>query len=86
MARDRHGSQLVDCCCRRHWASVAITTSTSPASALGQQGQLVEAHEALSRCLLLSPGLCREQAMRAPIDFRGEAVFQQYLEGLRKAD
>ena len=56
-ARDRHGSQLVDCCCRRNWASVAITISTSPASALGQHGQLVEAHEALSRCLSLSSGL-----------------------------
>jgi hypothetical protein len=32
------------------------------------------------------PGWHGIRTMRAPIDFRGEAVFQQYLEGLRKAD
>ena len=85
-ARGRHGSQLVDGCCRRHWAVVAIATNTSPANALGQLGQLEEAHEALSRCLSLSPGLCREQAMRASTGFHVQAVFQHYLEGLRKAD
>ena len=85
-ARGRHGSQLVDGCCRHHWAVVAKATNTTPANALGQLGQLEEAHEALSRCLSLSPGLCSEQAMRAPIAFHDEAVLPQYLERLRKAD
>jgi hypothetical protein len=70
----------------RHWAVVAIATNTSPANALGQLGQLEQVHEALSRRLSLSPGLCREQAMRASTGFHDEAVFQHYLEGLRKAD
>ena len=65
---------------------VAIATNTSPANALGQLGKLVEVHEALSRGLSLSPGLCREQAMRASTGSHDEALFQHYLEGLRKAD
>ena len=55
------------------------------ASALGQLGRLEEAREALAQFLLLSPGLCSEQAVRASTGFRDEAVFQHYLEGLRKA-
>jgi adenylate cyclase len=55
------------------------------ANALGQLGRLDEAREALAQFLKLSPGLSTEQAMRASAPFRDEAVFQHYLEGLRKA-
>jgi adenylate cyclase len=57
----------------------------SLANALGQLGRLDEAREALAKFLALSPGLCSEQAIRASTGFRDEAVFQHYLEGLRKA-
>jgi tetratricopeptide (TPR) repeat protein len=57
----------------------------SLANALGQLGRTDEAHEALERFLALAPGYTTEQAARAAIAFRDEAVFQHYLEGLRKA-
>ena len=55
------------------------------ANALGQLGELDEARDALARYLTLSPGFTNEQAARASTGFRDEAVFQHYLEGLRKA-
>ena len=55
------------------------------ANALGQFGELEEARLALARYLELSPGFVNEQAARASTGFRDEAVFQHYLEGLRKA-
>ena len=55
------------------------------ANALGQLGELDEARDALARYLALSPGFTNEQAARASMGFRDEAVFQHYLEGLRKA-
>jgi adenylate cyclase len=55
------------------------------ADALGQLGRLDEAQEALAQFLMLAPGLSTEQSMRASTAFRDEAVFQHFLEGLRKA-
>lgn len=55
------------------------------ADALGQLGRLDEAREALEQCLALMPGFTTEQAARASMGFRDEAVFQHWLEGLRKA-
>jgi adenylate cyclase len=55
------------------------------ANALGQLGRLDEAREALTQFLLLAPNYTSEQAVRATVTFRDEAVFQHYLEGLRKA-
>jgi adenylate cyclase len=55
------------------------------ANALGQTGKLDEAREALARFLALMPGYATEQAARVSAGFRDEAVFQHYLEGLRKA-
>ncbi|RZL85642.1 MAG: adenylate/guanylate cyclase domain-containing protein [Variovorax sp.] len=55
------------------------------AGALGQLGRLDEAREALAQFLVLAPGLCNEQSMRASTAFRDETVFQHFLEGLRKA-
>ena len=54
----------------------------SLASALGQLGRLDEAREALDQFLAMMPGFTSEQAARS---FRDEAVFQHWLEGLRKA-
>jgi adenylate cyclase len=55
------------------------------ANALGQLGRLDEAREALAQFLVLSPGLSTDAAMRASVPIRDEAVFQHFLEGLRKA-
>lgn len=55
------------------------------ANSLGQLGQLEEAREALDHVLALIPGFTTEQAARASMGFRDEAVFQRWLEGLRKA-
>ena len=55
------------------------------ANALGQIGRLDEAHDALAQFLKLSAALAGEQAMRASVPFRDEAVLQHFLEGLRKA-
>jgi adenylate cyclase len=55
------------------------------ANALGQLGRLDEARDALAQFLKLSPGLSTEQAMRASVPFRDEALFQHFLQGLRKA-
>jgi predicted Zn-dependent protease len=55
------------------------------ANALGQLDELDEARDALARYCTLSPGFTNEQAARASTGFRDEAVFQHYLEGLRKA-
>jgi hypothetical protein len=44
-----------------------------------------EARAALGQFLTLMPGYTTEQAARASVGFRDEAVFQHYLEGLRKA-
>jgi hypothetical protein len=52
---------------------------------LGQLGRLDEARDALAQFLKLSPGLSTEQAMRASVPFRDEALFQHFLQGLRKA-
>jgi adenylate cyclase len=57
----------------------------SLANALGQLGPMDEAREALAQFLALMPGYATEQAARASVGFRDEAVFQHYLEGLRKA-
>ena len=55
------------------------------ANALGQLGRNDEARQALARFLELVPGYTSEAAARAMMGFRDEAVFQHYLEGLRKA-
>ena len=55
------------------------------ANALGQLGKSDEAREALARFLALMPGYSSEQAARVSAGFRDEAVFQHYVEGLRKA-
>jgi len=57
----------------------------SLANALGQLGRINDAHLALERFLTLMPGYTTEQAARGAVAFRDEAVFQHYLEGLRKA-
>jgi len=54
------------------------------AGALGQLGRLAEAREALEQFLARVPGFT-EQTARSVITFRDEAVFQHWLEGLRKA-
>ena len=54
------------------------------ASALGQLARLDEAREALEQFLARMPGYTSEQAARSGA-FRDEAVFQHWLEGLRKA-
>jgi len=54
------------------------------ASALGQLGRLDEAREALEQFLARTPGFTSEPAVRLGT-FRDEAVFQHWLEGLRKA-
>ena len=56
----------------------------SLASALGQLGRLDEAREALEQFLARTPGFTSEEAARLGT-FRDEAVFQHWLEGLRKA-
>ena len=55
------------------------------ANALGQLGRIDEAKEALARFLELVPGYTSEAVARASASFRDEALFQHYLEGLRKA-
>ena len=55
------------------------------ANALAQIGRLDEARAALARFLAMVPGYTSEKAARASVNFRDEAVFQHYLEGLRKA-
>jgi len=57
----------------------------SLANALGQLGRLDEAREALEQFLARVPGFTSEQAARSLLPFRDEAVFQHWLEGLRKA-
>jgi len=56
----------------------------SLANALGQLGRLDEAREALEQFLARTPGFS-EQTTRSVLPFRDEAVFQHWLEGLRKA-
>jgi len=55
------------------------------ANALGQLGRPVEAREALEQFLARMPGFTSEHAARSSMIFRDEAVFQHWLEGLRKA-
>ncbi|MEP6874237.1 MAG: adenylate/guanylate cyclase domain-containing protein [Burkholderiales bacterium] len=55
------------------------------ANALGQLGRLDEAREALEQFLARMPGFSSEQVARSSVAFRDEAVFQHWLEGLRKA-
>ena len=55
------------------------------ANALGQLGRSVEAREALEQFLARMPGFTSEQMARSNMTFRDEAVFQHWLEGLRKA-
>jgi adenylate cyclase len=55
------------------------------ASALGQLGRIDEAKAALARFLELVPSYTSEAAARAMMNFRDDALFQHYLEGLRKA-
>jgi adenylate cyclase len=55
------------------------------ANALGQLGRVDEAKQALTRFLELVPGYTSEEAARETAGFRDEALFQHYLEGLRKA-
>jgi adenylate cyclase len=55
------------------------------ANAHAQIGRVDEARAALAQFLTLAPKLSSEQAIRASTGFRDEAVFQHYLEGLRKA-
>ena len=55
------------------------------AGALGQLGRLDEAREALEQFLARMPGFTSEQVARSLSPFRDEAVFQHWLEGLRKA-
>jgi adenylate cyclase len=55
------------------------------ANALGQLGRIDEAKEALARFLELVPDYTSEAAARVSASFRDEALFQHYLEGLRKA-
>jgi adenylate cyclase len=57
----------------------------SLANALGQLGRSDEAREALEQFLARTPGFSSEQAARSSLPFRDEAVFQHWLEGLRKA-
>jgi len=54
------------------------------ANALGQLGRLDEARDALEQFLARVPGFT-EQTARSVMPFRDEAVFQHWLEGLRKA-
>ena len=54
------------------------------ANALGQLGRLDEAREALKQFLARVPDFT-EQTVRTVVTFRDEAVFQHWLEGLRKA-
>ncbi len=53
--------------------------------ALGQLGRVAEARAALARMLEFMPQFVSETAARATLPFRDEAVFQHYIEGLRKA-
>jgi uncharacterized protein YecE (DUF72 family) len=46
---------------------------------------LDEAREALEQFLARMPGFTSEQEVRSLLPFRDEAVFQHWLEGLRKA-
>ena len=55
------------------------------ANALGQLGRMDDAHEALEKFVALNPRYTTEQVARSHLAFRDEAVFQHYLEGLRKA-
>ena len=55
------------------------------ANALGQLGRDDEAREALAQFLKLMPGYTTEAAARASVGFCDEALFQHYVEGLRKA-
>lgn len=55
------------------------------ANALGQLGQIDEAREALAQFLKLMPAFTSEATARTSLGFRDEALFQRYLEGLRKA-
>jgi adenylate cyclase len=57
----------------------------SLANALGQLGRSDEAREALEQFLARMPGFTSEQAARSFMTFRDEAMFQHWLEGLRKA-
>ena len=54
------------------------------ANALRQLGRLDEASEALEQFLARMPGFTSEKSARLG-GFRDEAVFQHWLEGLRKA-
>jgi adenylate cyclase len=54
------------------------------ANALGQLGRLDEARDALEQFLARMPDYS-EQTARSGLTFRDEAVFQHWLEGLRKA-
>jgi adenylate cyclase len=57
----------------------------SLANSLGQLGRLDEAREALDQYLARMPGFNSEQVARSLLSCRDEAVFQHFLEGLRKA-
>ena len=57
----------------------------SLANALGQLGRSDEAREALEQFLARMPGFTSEEAARSFMTFRDEAMFQHWLQGLRKA-
>ena len=73
-------------------ASLAVQRSPSYAIgwrclaiALGQLGRVDEAREALEQFLARMPGFTSEQAARSALPVCDEAVFQHWLEGMRKA-
>jgi len=59
------------------WRNLAI--------ALAKLGRIDEAGEALRQCLTMVPGFTTEEAARMSVPFRNEAMFQRWLDGLRKA-
>jgi len=59
------------------WRNLAI--------ALAQLGRIDEAREALHQCLTMVPGFTTEEAARMSVPFGNEAMFQRWLDGLRKA-
>jgi len=59
------------------WRNLAI--------ALAQLGRIDEARETLHQFLTMVPGFTTEKAARMSLPFRDEAMFQRWLDGLRKA-
>jgi adenylate cyclase len=59
------------------WRNLAI--------ALAQVGRIDEAREALDQFLAMVPRFTTEEAARSSMPFRNEAMFQRWLDGLRKA-